>query len=245
MKKILVLLFSLLLILPSLTVADAIVEPDNRFFRTHQSECRHKTGRVYIVNGPNGTLNLHTAPGGTVEKTLSNGSTFYCEWVYTDTNGDVWGFSEQHEAWAPMGYSMVQYDHISFEEEHASEIIVGSDSPVMEYATVYLYEYPGATDPIEMKEVDLKPSKEYTDPEGHHWGFVSYIYGIRDKWYSLDDPGNAQLAGEKKEALPSGYDVPRSLPTGSQTRVIVGAVGCVSLVTLIVVLVLFRKKRIG
>lgn len=243
MKKHLILLFSLLLILPYLTVADSIVEPDNRFFRTHQYECLHQEGRVYIANSPNGTLNLYTAPGGTVEKTLPNGSTFYCEWVYTDKDGAVWGFSDQHDAWAPMGYSLVRYDHISFEEEHASEITIRSDSPCVEYAIVCLYEYPGASDPIEMKEVDLKPVKEYTDPEGRRWGYVSYIYGIRDKWYSLDNPGNAKLAGEKKQDVPSGYDVPKSLPNGSQTRVIAGAVGCVSLSTLIVVLFLFRKKR--
>ena len=103
MKRILALAFALLLLLPSLAFADVIVEPDNGFYRTHQKECHHREGRTYLADGPDGSLNLYTAPGGTVSETLQNGAAFYCQWTYTDKQGIVWGFSERHGAWAPLG----------------------------------------------------------------------------------------------------------------------------------------------
>ena len=44
MKKILALLFALLLLMPSLAFGDVIVEPDNSFYRTHQQECQLADG---------------------------------------------------------------------------------------------------------------------------------------------------------------------------------------------------------
>ena len=87
MKRILALAFALLLLLPSLAFADVIVEPDNGFYRTHQKECQHREGRTYLADGPDGSLNLYTAPGGTVAETLQNGAAFYCQWTYTDKQG--------------------------------------------------------------------------------------------------------------------------------------------------------------
>ena len=65
MKKAIALLFVLLLLVPALAFADVIVEPDNSFYRTHRSECQRQTGRTYLANGPDGTLDLYTAPTGT------------------------------------------------------------------------------------------------------------------------------------------------------------------------------------
>ena len=243
MKRILALLFALLLLLPSLTLGDVIVEPENGFYRNHQSECKRIAGRTYLANGPEGTLDLYTAPNGTVSTTLKNGAAFYCQWVYTDKQGAVWGFSERHEAWAPLGYAQVQYDHIAFEQEHRDQIVPGTDQTGIKYDSVYLYDYPGATYPILLDEVELYAEQTYTDPQGRRWGFVSYIYGIRDKWFCLDDPGNGELAAETRSAAPSGYDPPASLPTGSQTGVVIGVVAGVVAGTLVAVLVLFRRKK--
>ena len=243
MKKTLVLLFVLLLLVPALAFADVIVEPDNSFYRTHHSECQRWTGRTYLANGPDGTLDLYTAPTGTVAETLKNGTAFYCQWAYTDKEGAVWGFSERHEAWAPLGYTLVQYDETAFELEHGNEIITAADQPVTEYATVYLYEYPGASDPIQLDRVDLIAEKLYTDDQGRQWGFVSYIHAIRDKWFCLDEPANPDLAGAKRAAVPSGFQTPTMLPTGSQLGVIIGVVCGVAVGTLTAVLILFRRKR--
>ena len=243
MKRTLVLVFALLLLAPSLALADVIVEPENSFYRTHQSECQHREGRTYLANGPEGTLALYTAPNGTVSKTLQNGAALYCQWTYTDGQGVVWGFSDDHEAWAPLGYTLVQYDHISFEEEHSDTIVSATDMTEKEYATVFLYEYPGASDPIRLDAVRLAAQKSYTDEQGRLWGFVSYIYGIRNRWFCLDDPDNEALAGQKKDAQPSSFASPEKLPTVTRTGVLAGAVGGVSLVTLILVLGLFRKRK--
>ena len=45
MKRILALLFALLLLVPSLAFADVIIEPENSFYRTHQKDCEHSSGR--------------------------------------------------------------------------------------------------------------------------------------------------------------------------------------------------------
>lgn len=243
MKKAVALLFVLLLLAPALAFADVIVEPDNSFYRTHRSECQRQTGRTYLANGPDGTLDLYTAPTGTVATSLKNGTAFYCQWTYTDKEGAVWGFSERHEAWAPLGYTLVQYDETAFEQDHGSEIITVTEQTGREYATVYLYEYPGASDPIQLDGVDLMAEKLYTDDQGRHWGFVSYIYAIRDKWFCLDEPANPDLAGEKRDAVPSGFQTPTKLPNGSQLGVIIGVVCGVAIGTLTAVLILFRKKR--
>lgn len=243
MKKVLALLFALLLLVPSLAFGDVIVEPENSFYRTHQQECRHREGRTYLADGPDGVLSLYTAPNGTVAETLKNGAAFYCQWTYTDKQGVVWGFSEQHGAWAPLGHTLAQYDYIAFREEHANKIAAPEKQTAIEYPTVYLYDYPGAPNPLEMGDLDLTAEQLYTDEQGRQWGYVSYIYGIRNKWFCLDDPSNGQLTGEKKAAVPSGYDVPGELPAVSNRGVIAAVTGGVALVTLTVVLILFRRKK--
>ena len=243
MKRILALLFAALLLLPLLTYADVIVEPDNGFYRNHQDECRCQEGRTYLADGPDGKLDLYTAPNGIVAYTVSNGAALYCQWIYTDKQEIVWGFSEREQAWFPLGHTKVQYDHISFEVEHMDEIETPAEFVEQEYETVYLYEYPGAPDPIHLEQVGLTAEKMFTDGEGRQWGFVSYIYGIRSRWFCLDEPGNGQLSVAKKEAVPSGYTAPEKLPTASKTGVIAAAVGGVALVTLLVVLLLFRRKK--
>ena len=243
MKKVFALLFALLLLMPSLTLGDVIVEPDNSFYRTHRQECRHREGRTYLANGPDGVLNLYTAPNGTVAEKLQNGTAIFCQWTYTDDQGVVWGFSERYGAWAPLGYTLVQYDHIAFRKEHADEIVVPREQAAAQYETVFLYEYPGASDPLKMSDLDLTAEQLYTDGQGRRWGFVSYVYGIRNRWFCLDDPANRQLTGEKKAAVPSGFDAPAELPAVSNRGVIAAVTGGVALVTLTVVLILFRRKK--
>lgn len=243
MKRILALFFALVLLLPSLAFADVIVEPDNGFYRTHQDECRHQEGRTYLADGPDGKLDLYTAPNGVVADTVGNGTALYCQWIYTDKQEIVWGFSERIQAWFPLGYTKIQYDHATFEVEHMDEIETPSGFVERDYETVYLYEYPGAPDPIQLDQVGLMAEKVYTDSEGRQWGFVSYIYGIRSRWFCLDEPGNGQLSEGKKEAVPSGFAAPEKLPAASRTGIVAAVVGAVALLTLLVVLLLFRRKQ--
>lgn len=244
MKRFLSLVFAVLLLLPSAVAADVILEPENGFFRTHRNECRLRDGRTYLTNGPDGSLNAYTAPGGTVSKALQNGTGFYCQWTYTDRDGNVWGFSEAYDAWVPLGYTLVQYDFIAFAEDHRNAITYNREQLAIEGESACLYPYPGGPNPFVMDGLQgTVPSQCYTDEQGRRWGFISYIYGLRNYWVCLDDPGNDGLTGEEKAPVPSGYQVPEELPTASKTGVIVGAVGGVALATLIVVLVLFRRTR--
>lgn len=244
MKKVLVLMFALLLLLPTLTMADAIVEPVNSFYRTHQDECQHMEGRIYLVNGPDGSLDLYTAPGGTVSMTLENGTGFYCQWMYTDQDGSVWGFSVSFDAWVPMGYTLVQYDHIAFEAEHRDDITDNKEKIAVESEPAFLYPYPGGPYPFELGDIrGTVPSQCYTDGQGRLWGFIPYIYGLRNYWVCLSEPGNKALTEAEKDPVPSGFEIPKELPSTSKTGVIAYAVGGVALATLIVILVLFRRKK--
>ena len=244
MKKVLVLMFALLLLLPTLTMADAIVEPENSFYRTHQNECEHRTGRVYLINGPDGSQSIYTAPGGTVSKTVENGTGFYCQWFYTDAQGNVWGFAEAFDAWVPMGYTLVQYDFIAFEEEHRDAITDNKEQIAVESEPAYLYPYPGGPNPFEFDGLKgCVPAQCYTDENGRLWGFIPYIYGLRNYWVCLSAPGSKALTEAEKAPVPSGFEIPEELPSASKTGVIAYAMGGVALATLIVILVLFRRKK--
>ena len=247
MKKMLTLLLTLLLLVPALTYADVILEPDNGFFRAHESECRALEGRTYIADGPEGTLPLYSAPGGTLRKSIPNGEAFFCRWAYWDKKGDVWGYSESHELWAPLGYTLVQYDHIAFEADHGDDFLPGDGRALDEELTAFVfYAYPGSPDHYPMDQIGpLTADELYVDEAGRTWGFVSYYYGWRNMWVCLDDPENEDLTGEAKAPLPSGYASPATLSNRTQVGVIVGIVGAVVLLSLGAVLLLFRKKRIA
>jgi len=245
MKKSVALLFVLLLLLPSLAAADVIVEPENSFFRAHRSDCRLTEGRTYIANGPEGTLNLYTAPNGTVGRTLANGETFYCQWWYADNRGVTWGYCEQQELWAPLGYTLIRYDHLAFAADHQGEIVAGDGRFLPEgTGSGFLYEYPGAPEPYPISDLDgLIPNQLYVDEQGRTWGFVSYHFGWRNKWVCMDDPANGGLSGEGMAPLPSGFEPPASLSRVTNRGLIAGIVAAVALFTLLVVLIVFTKRK--
>ncbi len=245
MQRWFIVLLALLLMLPSVAFADVIVEPDNGFFARHREECSHVRGRTYLADGPDGSLPMYTAPGGTRSKTVPNGEAFYCEWVYTDGSGSVWGFSDRHGLWTPLGHTLVQYDDGAFRAEYGDRIVPNSEGrSVPENTPIAMYGYPGAPDPFRMDMGgELIPEELYVDGQGRTWGSVGYYYGVRNKWVCLDDPSSESLGGEPKAPVPSGYALPRTLPSGSKTGLIAAVVGGVALVTAAAVLILFRKKR--
>ena len=245
MKRWYIALFILLLLLPSLVLADVIVEPDNTFFWKHQGECTHTDGRTYLANGPDGTLPLYTAPGSSAAKTIPNGEALYCEWIYTDQVGTVWGFSMRHELWAPLGYTLVQYDHVAFREQYGDKFMPNDDRLTIPGGQpIAMYAYPGAPDPFLVDMGDgLTPEELYVDAQGKTWGSVGYYYGIRNTWVCLDDPSNENLQTEAKEPVPAGFSAPKSLPSGSRIGLIACLVGGVVLITAAAILILFRRKK--
>ena len=245
MKRWFIALFVLLLLLPSLAFADVIVEPENTFFWKHQAECSHMEGRTYLANGPDGSLSLYNAPGSSAAKTVPNGEAFYCEWIYTDQDGNVWGYSSRHELWAPLGYTLVQYDHVAFREQYGDQFIPNDEGrSIPEGQPIAMYAYPGAPDPFLVDMGDgLTPAELYVDAQGRTWGSVDYYYGIRNTWVCMDDPANENLQNGAMEPLPAGFSAPKSLPSGSRLGLIACVVGGVVLVTAAVILILFRRKK--
>ncbi|MBQ6426375.1 MAG: hypothetical protein IJJ92_06240 [Clostridia bacterium] len=244
MKRWIIILLALLILLPSVASADVIVEPENSFFWKHQQECSHIEGRTYLANGPDGALSLYPAPGSAGSKTIPNGEALYCEWIYTDKEGNVWGYSQRHELWAPLGYTRVQYDNVAFRAENKDKIVPNDGRSVPAETPKALYEYPGASNPflVDMGE-SIWPEELYVDAQGRTWGSVGYYYGIRNTWVCLDDPANENLQGEAKDPLPSGFSAPKSLPSGSRIGIILYVVGGIMLLSAAAVLILFRKKK--
>ena len=245
MKRWHIALFLLLLLLPAVALADVIVEPENSFFWNHQKECSLIEGRTYLADGPDGTLTLYDAPGSTGAKNIPNGEAFYCEWIYTDREDTVWGFSQRHELWAPLGYTQVQYDHIAFREECGDQIVPNDGRSIPDGQAIAMYAYPGAPNPF-LTDMGggLTPEDLYVDESGRTWGSVGYYYGIRNKWVCLDDPANENLGTEAEAPLPAGFSAPKSLPSsGSRIGIVAGIVGAVVLISAATILVLFRRKK--
>lgn len=243
MKRWFFIILAILLLVPSIAFADVIIEPENGFFRKHREECSHIGGRTYLADGPDGSLTLYTSPGSAGAKDIPNGEAFYCEWIYTDKEGTVWGFSQRHELWVPLGLTLVQYDDAAFRAEFRNKI-VPNDGRSVEGRPLAMYAYPGAPDPflLDMGE-GLTPEELYVDEQEFTWGSVGYYYGVRNKWICLDDPSNEKLQGEAKAPVPSGYTAPRSLPSGSGIGLILYIVGGIAVITAVTVLVLFRRKK--
>lgn len=207
-------LLTLALALPA--YADVLWEPENRFYEDHRDECQYHN-RSYTVNSPQGYADIRSAPNGVVTAQAENGRRvnvyFTCrDWGYISNTG--------LEGWAPLAELSLIYDYASFAEEHGGEIFpvdkAVTDPPLDDYletgkTTVVFWPYPNAERMSGYYTGDhglelLKALREYgvftyTDEEGHLWGFCSYLYGHRNFWVLLDDPGagDGQPAGPEKD----------------------------------------------
>lgn len=210
MKKLLTLgltLIALLTLLPAAR-ADVIWEPDNRFYERHSDECEY-IDRRYYANGPDGFVTLYDAPDGSAYSAqyengvVLNGQFQYRDWmcVYRwEDGGEVSG-------WVPLSQLYLIYDSVSFEEEYGSRFepyngeFAGYDGPA---EGIRLYEYPGYGWPKYTLSADQQDwldclrgtagnpsyiSQVYRDDSRDEvWGYVGYLYGMRDLWVCLNNP---------------------------------------------------------
>ena len=231
--------------------ADVLVEPENAFYNTHQSECRHRDYRVYASSEP---TSVYTAPYGMRVKTFETGGDFGVEWIYEHADGSVWGYCYQWDGWVPLGGMKLRYDFIAFAKDHADKITQNDErKPYSEFfdaEDAAVYAYPGG--PFAYRTGGFSegiPESFYTDPDGKQWAFVGYQYGRINKWVCLDAPQD-ELLGTKEAALvDSEYTsldnstLPQ--PSGFITNTVFWVVGTVVLVsgTAAILLVIILKKR--
>lgn len=211
MKKVITLALTcmILLALPSPAFADVMWEPqDNQFYEAHRGECVYNT-RSYYANGGDGFITLWDAPGGSLVKAqYENGELLWVGYTYKDwALVNRWEDRTETTGWVPLSELYLKYDHISFEEEYGDRFQDYSGefadyTPRSEGELFWLWEYPHAYDTKETIEVhsDIldalrgtadQPScisKVYVDENGHSYGYVAYLYGMRNFWIQLDNP---------------------------------------------------------
>ena len=202
MKKLLISVAAALICMSmaSAVSADVIVEPVDEFYVRHGDEIEslYSSGREYVLSE---TVDVYADPDGKKTGTLSAGISPVITYYFTGKDGKKWGGymgrgGEDELLWICVDGLELVYDNIAFTEEHKSEITVVNSTE--EYASlraegaIYLFKYPMSTDNYAMEshpeDFGSYVSKVYTDDEGGKWGYIGYIWGIRDRWIYLDDP---------------------------------------------------------
>ena len=127
MKRFCLILCAILMLFASAaSYADVLIEPENAFYRSHRDECQHTAYRVYVTEEER---IVYTAPYGMKILSKGVGTNFGIEWLYTESDGSVWGYWNDwsNAGWIEMSGMKVVYDDISFREEHGSEIVPNTD----------------------------------------------------------------------------------------------------------------------
>lgn len=199
----------MLLALSAPAYADIMWEPGgDRFYESHREQCEYNT-RSYYANGQDGFVTLWDAPNGSMVKAqYENGEILWVGYTYQGKWALVsqWEDGKESSGWVPLADLYLVYDHISFEEEYGGQFrdyhgeFADFDREPGSY--IQLWEYPGAWHEKEtlaltqefldaLRGTEEQPSyisKVYTDENGNTWGYVAYMYGMRNFWICLDNP---------------------------------------------------------
>ena len=248
--------------------ADIIWEPESSFYKWHRNDCEEER-RTYWVNSPDGYITVWDEPSGTPIANLPNGELLHVYYRYQGTAGD-WGIVEYDsstlretaltlnekalpekgrfiEIWVPMEDLVNRYDHQSFIEEHAGELLEEERAVSVSGLMYCTYPYPGGpltfqqTKSLEVHELTLSPV--YVDEAGREWGHCSYFYGDRNVWFCISDPENPDLTGESREPemYPAATDPP-ALPA-AETGVPVWLIAAVVLLCGVTAILIVRMKK--
>lgn len=197
-----------LLFLAATAHADIMWEPtDNSFYDNHRDECEYEN-RSYYANGKDGFVTMWDAPdGSTVRAQYENGETLWVSHIYKNwALINRWEGGNETSGWVPVTDLYLVYDHISFEEEYGSQF-KDYNGEFADYSgevrkSFWFWEYPNTREPREKHGISQdmldalrgtaeQPSyisKIYVDENNRTWGFVNYMYGIRNFWILLDNP---------------------------------------------------------
>ncbi len=174
--------------------ADVIFEPLDLFYARNKEDCDYHA-RSYIANGPKGKIAVYASPEApiTIVK-IANGEYIWVDYVYTDQNGTVWGYTADENAvgWVPMPYLYLRYDNLAFREDFGDKIVSGQGQLDSSYEekTGYFWRYPGSDSGRKFK-IDtnhLQYNDIFVDEEGRSWGYVGYYFGRENSWICVDDP---------------------------------------------------------
>lgn len=269
MKKLLVLLLSLLMVCSMAVTASADIlwEPFNDSFYDHKS-CATVAATYFVPE--NSTVTLYKSPkDSTVLAVCEAGTRIYVGFKQT-VNGEEWGVGYAYgdyetEGWFRLGRLQKEYNHQDFIIDFGIEctqddsVIITKDDVEGDIPT---WTYPGSGVQDGMIPYDalggdyndgvVSFQKLYTAPDGSRWGYVGYYMG-RCGWVWLDDPDNAEtpLLVQTPEITVTDKSPTEQAPTGKILPVQVSAfngdvylvVGLVAAIVVVTAVLIVSTKR--
>ena len=255
MKKIVLALLILIFVLTpaSVAYADVLIEPENRFYEKHRDNIVYLS-RGFSANGPDGFAHVRKQPGARNEVTkIKNGEEVYIEYscLY---DGDFWGFTLQNSGWIRMDELLVLYDFLTFEEEHSSEFYAydGDYAEIEETRSAIAWSWPGSGDALwTFEDTDAEyfnAAYAWKDEQGREWGFVGYLYGLRNIWFCLSDPVNGEIPAFNPASAPSAWAAAKAhkeivKSDDSMLWIIIILVAVLIIVTAVLIRVFWKPKK--
>lgn len=197
LKKLLALTLACLMltILTLPAAADVIYEPEDNFYKTHSDECVYNNYRRYLTNGEDGYVYLYQSPVSDLTvKAYPNGETVNISYLYTSPEGEVWGILGDDSGWFDMSELSLIYDSQSFLEDNKDKCVPYDDSfasiTASNEAPVLRWTYPGGESNATLTSGSITDFVQltYIDDNGQVWGYINYMYGMRNFWVCLSDP---------------------------------------------------------
>lgn len=241
--------------------ADVIWEPEDDFYRIHANECDY-VNRSFYANGESGYMEIFTEPGGRSLGFSENGNLFHVQFSYV-LGKETWGYVEFIKddgmllprgegsfqgGWAKLKETVAKFDAQSFDDRHAQEY-QPYEGDYTELSNVILWTFPNSGEslsstPIETDE-NFQIEHVYIDLEGHPWGYITYFYGWKNVWVSLDRPTDTGIAA-KDVPIPEFYaPEPGFVPSPARNELGTGIIlGVAAVVLLSTLLLAFRKKKL-
>lgn len=207
------LLMLVCLMLPIL-YADAIFEPQDKFYERHREEMTYIDKAFKVTQDVNG---YESPTKHKVVITASPGTSLYISHAYTDENGVTWGVNnvDWTTCWFRLDELSPIYDTRDFLNDHRSELKEYTDQlHTMQQSgeELTLWSYPGSESTCGSVAFDAlhTPSNVYTDPQGNDWLYFPYIFGM-EGWIYTADPQSKEpvdLEAPLAEATPAPTQEP-------------------------------------
>ena len=229
MKRLLLLFIAIyILALPLAASADAIIEPDNSFYKRNSSQCVY-LGRNFCVNTNGDYVSVRKEPDAGEISQIKNTEIIYVAYscLY---DGEYWGVTTYEgvpgggkSGWVKMEQLLVLYDYISFEEEYFNEFYsyIGDFSEIKEAGAAIAWPWPGSGNALwtmnDLNAEAIHISHAYQDNQGREWGFVPYLYGNRNFWICITDPVNRDIETFNSETGPIRWETDTKHPEIKKT----------------------------
>ena len=256
MKLFLLLVAWSLLQYPSTARADVIFEPENDFYKQHQSKILY-LGRRFTANGTDGSVLVRDAPGARNEVArLTNGDVIYVQYSCL-FNGEYWGYTEGLSGWVQLDNMLVLYDYIAFEEDNADRLYQysGDYAEIKSGRAAVAWSWPGTDVPPLWTYEDLNVenfgvSYAYTDQDGREWGFITYFRGVACIWVCLSDPLNHEIPAFNPAPAPGVWEsdtahapIEAAQQSNQAILVITTMVAVLAIGTIILIRVLWKSSK--